>query len=61
MKNVVEIMERVIMESNAQKFVDKEASKLSPDQKEKLKSILVKYEKFLRALDAEAEKEDNAG
>lgn len=61
MKNAMEIMEQVIRESNAQKFVDKEAGKLNADQKAKLKSILVKYEKFLRVLDAESEKGDNAG
>jgi hypothetical protein len=59
MKNgieLLELMEKVIRESNANKFIDKEASKLNSSQKEKLKSILVRYEEFLRVLDAEAEK-----
>lgn len=59
MKNgieILELMQKVIRESNANKFIDKEASKLNSSQKEKLKNILVKYEEFLSVLNAEAEK-----
>jgi hypothetical protein len=48
MKNILEIMEKVIRESNAQKFIDQEASHLSDVAKKKLARVLTRYEKFLQ-------------
>ena len=48
MKNIFGIMDQVIRESHAQKFIDQEASHLSDVAKKKLARVLTRYEKFLQ-------------
>lgn len=55
--DILEIIEDVIRQSHAEKFIDQEASHLTRENKDKLIKILTKYEKFLSLEEARLDRE----